>query len=666
MASLVAYGAAVLCALLFGTGLALSPDDRLELAGAAVAGIAAAGVGAMVVARDIRNRIGQLLLAIGLLPAVQLVARIGARRADDHDTAAWLGWLATWPMAVWIVLLLVVLPLLFPDGRLPSRGWRPVGVLTAVALALAVSSAFLAGPLDLWDGDAFTLDNPLGASPVGGLLDGLGDAYFPLVMLLTVLAVASLALRYRRSGTEVRQQLRWVLFAVGLLTAAVLVNELPPPHSTAPAVSALTTGLVIVALAGVPLAAGIAVLRYRLYDLDVVVNRVAVHGSLVLAVTGVYLAAVAASGALVGGDRDASTGLVVAALMSVLLQPLRERLQRAVNQLTFGFRSSPGDAIAALTGLRSSVSSHEALLVRAAEQVGRALRMERVELRSPDGELLAAAGPVTTAPVTQRPLVLRGVVVGQLLLASRSRRLTASDRPLLEGVGDELALCLEAVALHQDLAASRTALVTAREEERRRLRRDLHDGLGSVLTGIALKLQAAANSWRTDAPAAEALARQAEQDVRRALDDLRRLLQGLRPPALEELGLAGAVRVEVDRLAGATATRTAVEESGPLDELPAAVEVAAYRIVVEALNNVNRHAGASRCDVLLTLDDELVLEIRDDGVGLPAALVPGIGLSSIRERTEELGGTWSVCPAQGGGVVVRVTLPVEVPEELTS
>jgi signal transduction histidine kinase len=258
------------------------------------------------------------------------------------------------------------------------------------------------------------------------------------------------------------------------------------------------------------------------------------------------------------------------------------------------------------------------------------------------------------------PITYRGEEVGRLLLPRDGVRasLLSYDERLLADVVRQAAAAARASSLAAQLQRSREALVAAREEERRRLRRDLHDGLGPSLGAVVLRIDTARNLAATRPEEADALLRQARDDVAAALADVRRLVHDLRPPALDDLGLVRAVRQQADRL---LAPRVAVEvvAGGDADELPAAVEVAAYRIASEALANVARHAHATRCTVdLARVDDSLVVSVTDDGVGIAPEAPAGVGLVSLRERAAELGGRCTVSCPDGGGTVVRAELPV--------
>ena len=250
--------------------------------------------------------------------------------------------------------------------------------------------------------------------------------------------------------------------------------------------------------------------------------------------------------------------------------------------------------------------------------------------------------------------------VGKLLLSPRApgETFSASDRRLLEDLARQAGVAVHAARLTADLRRSRERLVSTREEERRRLRRDLHDGLGPRLAAQTLKVGSARSLYPRDPAVADALLVGLEADMEAALSDIRDLVYGLRPPALDDLGLAGAIREAADRYATED-LRITVHAPEALRDLPAAVEVAAYRIAQEALTNVVRHARAGSCLVRLSVAGELELEVSDDGSGVPADRPAGVGLSSMKERAAELGGTLEILstPERGTRVLARLPLP---------
>jgi signal transduction histidine kinase len=257
------------------------------------------------------------------------------------------------------------------------------------------------------------------------------------------------------------------------------------------------------------------------------------------------------------------------------------------------------------------------------------------------------------------PLTNQSEAVGALVLGARAagESFDARDRRLLEDLARQSGVAVHAVRLTQELQRSRERLVTAREEERRRIRRDLHDGLGPTLAGIALNLDTARGLIERDPAAGEALVHRLRDEAQSAIADIRRLVYELRPPALDELGLAGAIGEQACRLSS-NGLVVSVEGPDELPPLPAAVEVAAYRIALEALTNAARHAGARRCTVSIAVDDALELEVTDDGQGIGAGRRVGVGVRSMQERAAELGGICTIEPAAFAGTSVRARLPL--------
>jgi signal transduction histidine kinase len=293
--------------------------------------------------------------------------------------------------------------------------------------------------------------------------------------------------------------------------------------------------------------------------------------------------------------------------------------------------------------------------------VREALRLPYVAIRLADDAPPVAAGEPVAATETL-PLLHHGAPVGSLVLGIRPGESTFStaDRRLLADLARQAGVAVSTVRLTADLQRSRERLVTAREEERRRLRRDLHDGLGAQLAGLIVQTGVLRTLIPKDPAAAEALAGELRGELRTAIADIRRLVHGLRPPALDELGLVGALQRLAERCGtDGRGLRVDVDVPAELPALPAAIEVAAYRIAQEALTNVVRHSGARNCCVRLAADaDGLVLEVSDDGAGLPAGAVPGVGLSSMRERAAETGGSCEVAARPDGGTRVLARLPL--------
>jgi signal transduction histidine kinase len=623
-------------------------------------------VGALVASRHPRNAVGWIFITVGLIYSLSVLAetyahlgllrdpdlhlREHAPRPDPLPLAAEVAWLSLWSWFPSLIGLVVFIPLLFPDGRPPSPRWRWVGWAAVLGFAVMfVSSA----------GAAWPLRGPILLGDVEALPE-LRWTLYPAVVgvsmvgLAAVGSVASLVVRFRRSRGVERQQLKWFVFAAAILLVAA-VNAFTP--WTAP------EWVLTVAIQGIAVAAGIAILKYRLYDIDVVINRSLVYAALTALVVAVYVSVVAVLGRLFQ-PRGLGTAVVATGLVAVLFNPLRERLQRGVNRLMYGERHDPYAALSRLgRSLEASISPGE-VLPTVTETVAQALRAPyvAVELRRDGGFELASSYGRPVEESMEVPLTYQGETVGRLVVGTRSpgERFSAADIRLLEDLARQAGVATHAVRLTTDLQRSRERLVVAREEERRRLRRDLHDGLGPTLAAVALQAETVRSLLREDPAAADALLAKLKEETQSAITGIRRIVYDLRPPALDELGLVGALREEGSRFAANGGPLVVSVECGEeLPPLPAAVEVAAYRIALEAITNAARHSGASRCVVRIASNGGLDVEVRDDGRGLPADFRPGVGLTSMRERVAELGGTFTVEPAVPAGTRILAHLPVE-------
>ena len=614
-----------------------------------------AALGALLVLRRPRNAIGWIMsgsaLLLGPAAAGDFYAAWVMTTQGRPDGLAVVGsWVQQWYWYVVLVLIFVYLPLLFPDGRLPSRRWWPVAVFPGVALAGIVGMGMLSGTLTGQDVD-YRIDNPIGIDGFGPLEEEFAFAVLSLVLTAGILgAVAAVVVRFRRSRGAERQQMKWFVFAVA---PAVLV----PLEDLVPFVSNAVFFWLLVA---VPIAITVAVLRYRLDGIDVVINRTLVYGLLTALVAGVYVLVVGYLGAALRREDDLLVSLVATGIVAVLFAPARDRLQRAVDRLLYGRRTEPYAALSQLGERLESTLEPDAVLPAIVSTVRESLRLPYAAIRlAGDGRPVASGEPV--AVTETMPLLHHGVPVGELVLGLRPGEsgFSPADRRLLGDLARQAGVAVSTVRLTADLQRSRERLVTAREEERRRLRRDLHDGLGAQLAGLTVQTGVLRGLIPKDPAAAEALAGELRSELRTAIADIRRLVHGLRPPALDELGLVGALQRLAERCGPDGGLRVEVDVPGALPALPAAVEVAAYRIVQEALTNVVRHAGARHCCVRLEADTAgLTVEVTDDGAGIPAGAPAGVGLSSMRERAAEMGGSCEVTRGPDGGTRVLARLPL--------
>ncbi len=562
----------------------------------------------------------------------------------------WIGWLTDSAYLVAIATLPLML-MLFPDGHRPPRWGRFAVYLPAAALVFALpGTLFSVNTVQVNDK---TLDNPAGDLLPEPLAEAISSIGFGLLMLSLLAAVATLLIRYRHARGERRQQLKWVVWA-GSIAVLELITEFIPDNPVAVPTSLVADALLVAALT-------IAILRHRLLDIDVVINRTMVFGSLSVLVAGGYVAVVATLEVALGQAVHLGPGLVATALVAMAFAPARNRLQRGVDRLMYGERRNPYGVMSEL-GQRLERRDGNGELAVVVETVQRALKLPYAAIYGPEGALLAEAGE-QTGPAAEQALAYQGVAVGRILFQPRSGApsFDSNEQRLLTDLSRQAGAVVHAVKLSGDLQASRERLVGAKEEERRRLRRDLHDGLGPKLAAIGLKLDAARTMVDARPERAKAVLGDVKADLRSTIDDVRQLVYGLRPPALDQLGLVGALRERAEALNSGTDASPSISVHAPehFPPLPAAAEVAAYWIVNEAVTNVVRHAEASRCEIEVRLADGLALTIRDNGTGVPAGARAGVGTSSMAERAAEVGGSVHIagCP-DGAGTEVRVRIPV--------
>ena len=625
----------------FGSGGAEATlADRAFLVGRGVSALLFAGGGWYLMRHRPWVVLGPLVLAAGVgnglaLAGTQWVTL--SQFGGHHLPGASVGvWLLAWGLAVEPVALAAIF-VLFPDGRWPDGALRWLGQLS-VGLCCAGLLHSLVAPVSTDpSGPLASLGHPLGLS----VLPGLDD--FVLIFPGLLLSNAILVVRWLRARGETRLVLR-------SLAVATLVLSLPSLVLSQFAVvgSFSTAVLLVVIIAGV--------LRHRVYGIEVVLNRTLVYGTLTVLVAAVYAALVGVVD-LLGSEVGIAGGLVPAIGAAFILLPARQRVQRTVNRFLYGHRDEPYAVISRVGSRLEAAGSAEQLLPAVLESLVQTLRVPyaAVDLRSGGGVLHQVAHGTPVADVERFPLVHQGEDLGELVVGRRGGEsaLAPAERRLLEDVARQVAVAAANVMLTEELVRSRERVINAAEEERRRLRRDLHDGLGPVLTAAATRVDASRNLLRRDVERADDLLGQVRGDLTGALEDLRRLVYALRPPALDHLGLLGALREHAHR----SAVPVVLHLPEALPELTPAVEVAAYRIVTEAVTNVARHAAASSCTVSVSCNASLQIEVADDGQG-HATWTPGVGLSSMRERTVELGGHWSAGPGPDGGGRVLVELPL--------
>jgi two-component system, NarL family, sensor kinase len=613
-------------------------------------------VGALILSRHPRHRLGWLYVGSAVAMATALFAFpyawYGLVTAPGAVPAALLvGWLSAWIWTLGFSPAVTFGLLLYPDGRLPSRRWWPAAVVSAAAvIGLALATAFSPGPLT----NHPIADNPLGISGAGEIFKVVASVAQPLVLIGFASGVAALIVRWRRApaGGIERRRISLLALAAGLNLAIVLV-----PGGTGE-VPWTVTVLVLAAASLIPAAIGVAILRHHLYDIDVALNRSLVYGCLTVAVVALYVGLAWLLAQLLGSGSLASilaTGLAAAAVL-----PLRAPLQRVVDRAMYGESGDPYAAVSRLTGQLQAAAAPGEGLAAIADATAVSLRLPYVAVETATG-LRAEHGKASGNEQHRLDLVHQGYSVGWLVVEGRRQQaLTTRDVALLTDLARPAGAAVYAYGLADALRTSQRRLVEAREEERRRLRRDLHDGLGPTLAGIGLGIDAVTDLIQNDPDLARTILADLKRETTGAVDDVRRLVYDLRPPALDELGLLGAVRQQTERLAarhGGLDIR--VEAPQHLANLGAATEVAAYRIAIEAVANAARHGHARHCAVRFATNGMLSVEIVDDGDGIAPGTRPGVGLGAMHERAAELGGECTVYRLTPAGTRVLALLPLD-------
>lgn len=545
---------------------------------------------------------------------------------------------------------------LFPDGRFVPRWTRWVALLSLVFVAAAWLSEFL---------HTFIRWN---------------DTISWLAIILTffgllVLATWSQIHRYRNYSTPPQQaQTRLVVtslvITVSLISFLFLIsfvglpfNQLSPLNTSVGALLTFLFGTFSLPL--LPLSFGIAMLRDQLWQSERVLNRAFVYGALTAILLLVYVLTI---GALSELFRTTDNFLIAAAatgVVALLFHPLRERLQRAINRVLYGQRDEPFRVLNQLGAQLENTITPDAALPLIVETIARTMRVPYVgiELADDNRQTAAAHFGDIRSNVIKLPLRYQQENVGELIVARRAPNedFSSPDIQLLENLARQAGAVAYTARLNSALQQSRERIINEREQERKRLRRDLHDGLGPTLAGQTLKLDAAMdllNTQNHETTRAREILEDVKTQTQNTVANIRRIVYELRPPALDDLGLLGALRAHLAQYNGINGLQIAFDAPNELPPLSPAVQVNAYRIVAEAVHNVVKHANATECLVRITSNGDLKLEINDNGIGLPENYRAGIGLNSMRERAQELGGTFQILPNEPKGARVIASLPL--------
>jgi signal transduction histidine kinase len=609
-------------------------------------------VGALLVRSQPRNIVGWLMVVPALLGPYLLLAHYAVTSAllfhGSLPATTFATWLAVWGFAPYFFSVPLV-ALFFPNGRLHSPRWRPV-VATLVVVAVITIAAAMVIPVGL--DFAQQVPNPFGLAGFEWLHHVTKVGSSIVFFAGTALGLVSVLLRLRGAVGVVRAQLQWLLLGalIAVLGAVLGTSGL----TGLPMVSELAAALGVI---GPPLGIGIAMLRHRLFDVELVLSRTIVYTLLTLLIAGVYAAAVFGVQLIAAGS---TLAVVLIAAVALLAATTRSAVQRVVDRALFGHRHNPHAVVSSVGRHMASASEPADALQRLVDSLREVLRLPYVAFHAAD-ETLAAGSGRPVAGWRSVPAMALGNLVGNLHVGLRraGERWSSEEHSAIEEVASRAGTLAFAAGLVAEVAHSRERIVIAREEERRRLRADLHDGVGPALAGTAHQIDALARRLEgAGHPTLAGRARELRDRLRQTVADVRSVVHGLRPPILDQLGLTAALR-ELGQGYETPECTISVDELG---ELPAAVEVAAYAIAAEAVANAVRHSAASRLMISACRGKDTVLvEVIDNGCGLPSKPPVGVGLRSIADRAHEVGGRLDISPNGIGGTAVRAVLPLVQP-----
>ncbi len=640
---------------------------------AAALGLAFGTVGAIVASRRPSNPIGWIFCGAGVLSVIQAVGTSYALwslvdQAGRPPGGTWAAWLEEW---TWIPVVgsLGVVAAIFPDGRFLSRRWRNVLVAAMFGAGISAVLSGIVPELTIYAG----YPNPVGVQ-IKGLTD-IASASVGLFMVLMVAGAAAAIVRFRRSQGEEREQLKWLALSVSFVAVSLAifgVASFSQPLNNQASLD-WAENLVVAGILTVPVAIGIGVLKYRLYDIDIVINKAVVYGALAVFITLVYVAIVVGVGAAIGSRGNAVLSALAAAVVALAFQPARRRAQHLANRVVYGKRATPYEVLSQLSSRFAGTYSLEDALPRLARVTAEAVGAERIWiwLRS-EGELrpavswpdadpgdpvhLEADVPVFSGGEAGFPVRHQGELLGAIsVLMPSDEPLTATQEKLLTDVASQAGLVLRNVALVQDLRSSRRRIVAAQDDRAKALERNIHDGAQQQLVALSVKLRLAEQVLEADPVRARELIGQIQAETTDALENLRDLARGIYPPLLADKGLGAALEAQARK----SPVPVTVEQEG-IGRYRQEIESAVYFSALEAMQNVTKYAGATSTRISLAQSNgELVFEIADDGVGFDKASTPrGAGLTNIRDRLAAIDGSLDLRTAPNEGTVVSGRIPL--------
>jgi signal transduction histidine kinase len=499
------------------------------------------------------------------------------------------------------------------------------------------------------------------------ILHGDSTIYNLLFLAFFLSGVGAQIYRYIRvSDAVAKQQTNWVIYGLTIGMGCYLVLRTLSLGISDPMGSGLPVSLGVVIASTfcillIPLSITIAVIRYRLWDINPIINRTLVYGALSALTIALYILAVGIASRYFQ-RANLIVSFITTGVIAILFEPLRERLQRGVNRLMYGERDDPATVLTRLSRRLDSALAPDSVLQTIVETLAQTLRLPYAAISLVgDRPRFTSSAVLAPSELLSFPLTYQTERVGELILAPRAagESFSTSDMKLINILAQQAGVAAYTVRLNNDLQKSRERLVTAQEEERRRLRRDLHDGVGPTLASLSQRLDTAADLVPDHPEESVQLLRELKAQVKGTVAEIRRLVYALRPPVLDEFGLVTAIREHVAPYTGPNGLQITFDVTDPMLPLPAAVEVAAYRIALEAFTNIVSHAAAKSCQIILKIEDNaLLIEVSDDGQGLSSNNRAGVGFTSMRERAAELGGEFVVESGPPGGTRVRAKLPL--------
>jgi signal transduction histidine kinase len=651
-------------------------------------------VGYVLATRRPDNAIGWVMMGIGVaLGLNELLSPYASYGIHGGVGGRHLGGIAeALSEPLWIPIVAVpvtYLLLLFPEGHLPSPRWRWFAwVLGASMVISLVAILFAPGPLV--ESNFPGLQNPLGIEALRSALS-LATASILVLPVGVIGSMASLVLRFRRSSGIERLQLRWLVTAAGtvaVLYALALILSINTSWGTSatPVWLVILQNVAIASFGLIPIAIGVSVLRYRLFDIDLVINRALLFGAMAIFISVVYVGVVVGIGTLVGRQASPVLSAAAAAIVALAFQPARRRAQRFADRLVYGERATPYEVLSEFSERLGNAYANDELLPRMARalaegtgashadvwvRVGDQLRAEAVwprDAESPAPLVASANTEGSLSPTSMlEPVRHQGELLGALSITKRpGESITPNEEKLVRDLAAQAGLVMRNVTLTEqlmgtieELRASRQRLVTAQDEGRRRIERNLHDGAQQQIVALTVKLRLLAQVVERDPGAAKSMAADLQSDAGDALEQLRDLARGIYPPLLADQGLVAALEAQARRASIPTDVR-----SDGVGRYPRDTEAAVYFCVLEALNNVAKYSGATRAEVsVVETTDELGFAVTDDGAGFDTAATSyGTGLLGMADRLDAIGGALEVASRSGEGTTVRGRIPTRGPD----